>query len=76
MIEVKTEKEIDNIINEHERIASLTMASDSRAPCTDKVGWKKHSMAINSGACDNVTDAEELVPDYRVYQTNAGDQRH
>ena len=28
-------------------------------------------MAIDSGACDNVIDAEETVPDYEVYQTKA-----
>ena len=53
------------------RIASLTMASDSIAPCTNKVGWKKVSMAIDSGACDNVIDAEELLSGYKVYQTKA-----
>ena len=68
---VKDEDEVDHIINEHRRIASLTMASDSIAPCTNKVGWKKVSLAIDSGACDNVIDAEELLPDYKVHQTKA-----
>ena len=68
-IVVKDEDKVDHIINEHGRIASLTMASDSTAPCTNKVGWENGSMAIDSGACDNVIDAEELLPDYKVYQT-------
>ena len=55
----------------HRRIASLTVASDSIARCTNKVGWKKVSMAIDSGTCDNVIDAEELLLDYKVYQTKA-----
>ena len=70
-IAVKDEDEVDHIINEHRRIASLTMASDSIAPCTNKVGWKKVSLAIDSGACDNVIDAEELLLDYKVHQTKA-----
>ena len=70
-IVVKDEDEVDHIINEHRRVASLTMASDSIAPCTNKVGWKKVSLAIDSGACDNVIDAEELLPDYKVHQTKA-----
>ena len=70
-IVVKDEDEVDHIINEHRRIASLTMASDSIAPCTNKVGWKKVSLAIDSGACDNVIDAEELLPDCKVHQTKA-----
>ena len=70
-IVVKDEDEVDHIINEHRRIASLTMASDSIALCTNKVGWKKVSLAIDSGACDNVIDAEELLPDYKVHQTKA-----
>ena len=69
-IVVKDEDEVDHIINERWRIASLTMASDSIAPCT-KVDWKKVSLAIDSGACDNVIDAEELLLDHKVYQTKA-----
>ena len=59
------------VVKEHQRIASLTMASDSIAPCTNRVGWKKVSLAIDSGACDNVIDAEELLHDYKVHQTEA-----
>ena len=70
-IVVKDEDEVDQIINEHRRIASPTMASDSIAPCTNKVGWRKVSLAIDSGACDNVIDAEELLPDCKVYETKA-----
>ena len=47
------------------------MASDSIAPCTNKVGWRKFSLVIDSGSCDNVIDAEELLPDYKVHQTKA-----
>ena len=70
-IVVKDEDEVDHIINEHRRIASLTMASDSIAPCTYKIGWKKVSLAIDSGACGNVIDAEELLPYHMVCQTKA-----
>ena len=68
---LQDEDEVDHIINEHRRIASLTMASDSIAPCTNKVGWKKVSLAIDSGVCDNVIDAEELLPNFKVHQTKA-----
>ena len=70
-IAVKDEDEVDHIINVHRMIASLTKASDSIALCTNKIGWKKVSLAIDSGACDNVIDAEELLLDYKVHQTTA-----
>ena len=44
------------------------MSSDSMDPCTNKVGWNKVSLAIDSGACDNVMDAEELLLDYKVHK--------
>ena len=40
--------------------------------CTqEQRGWKKISMAIDSGACENVIDASEEVPDYEVKEGKA-----
>ena len=42
------------------------------SPCTEtKPGWKRVSMAVDSEACENVIDAEEMVPGFEIKQTKA-----
>ena len=41
------------------------------APCAAKPGWKKLSLAMDSGACESVIDAEECLPDYPILETKA-----
>ena len=77
---VQNEFEIENAIREHKeilaksRIASLTKIADSVNPCTNgstKIGWKKFALIVDSGACENVIDAGEEVPNYPVKESRA-----
>ena len=53
-------------------VAMLTKINDSLSPCTkEEQGWKKLSMAVDSGACENVIDAAEEVPNYPVQESRA-----
>ena len=79
-MKVKDEKEIDAIINEHVKhmngksvLGMLTKIGDSTiSPCTrEDQGWKKLSMAVDSGACENVIDAEEEVSNYPIVESRA-----
>ena len=50
----------------------MTVKQDTIAPCSQKgEGWTKLSMAVDSGACETVVDAEEAVPGYAIQQTKA-----
>jgi hypothetical protein len=74
IVVVKDEAEIDDIIKEHKQLSlkMLSKISDSINPCTQEVkGWKKLSMAVDSGACENVIDASEEVPDYKIKESKA-----
>ena len=53
-------------------IAGLAVKNDVLAPCTEKhTEWKKLSMAVDSGACESVIDAETQLPGYEVMETKA-----
>jgi hypothetical protein len=74
IVVVKDEAEIDDIIKEHKQLSlkMLSKISDPINPCTQEVkGWKKLSMAVDSGACENVIDASEEVPDYKIRESKA-----
>jgi hypothetical protein len=77
---VKNEEEIDAIIKEQKKQANtkkllgmLTkIGGEALSPCTqEEQGWKKLSMAVDSGACENVIDAVEEVPNYPVQEGKA-----
>ena len=62
------------VIEEHRirNIAALTKVGDAMGACAqEQRGWRKISMAIDSGACENVIDASEEVPGYEVKQGRA-----
>ena len=60
------------IIEESRKISASTKITKCISPCTEtKPGWKRVSMAVDSGACENVIDAEEMVPGFEVKQTKA-----
>ena len=74
LVKVEDEAELDKILEEHraKSIAALTKVGDTMGACTqEQRGWKKISMAIDSGACENVIDASEEVPDYEVKEGKA-----
>ena len=80
LVKVKDENEMDAIIKEHMKhmnmkraLGMLTKIGDSTiSPCTrEEQGWKKLSMAVDSGACENVIDAEEEVPNYPIAESRA-----
>ena len=49
-----------------------TVKNDTIAPCTQKAEeWKKVSLAVDSGACESVIDAESEVPGYEIVETKA-----
>ena len=53
-------------------IAGLTVMQDGIAACAQADGgWRKLSMAVDSGACESVIDAEEEVPGYEIKETRA-----
>ena len=63
---------LDAIIEEYRKISALTKITECISPCTKtKLGWKRVSMAVDSGACENVIDAEEMVPGFEIKQTKA-----
>ena len=77
---VENEVDVDNAIEEHKeackksRVASLTRIAESISPCTNgnaKIGWKRISLTVDSGACENVIDAGEEVPNYPVKEGRA-----
>jgi hypothetical protein len=79
-VKIKDENEMDAIIKEHIKhmnmkraLGMLTKIGDSTiSPCTrEEQGWKKLSMAVDSGACENVIDAEEEVPNYPIAESRA-----
>ena len=64
--------ELDAIIEESLKISALTQITECISPCTEtKLGWKRVSMAVDSGACENVIGAEEMVPGFEIKQTKA-----
>ena len=87
IVTVTDEDELDEIIKEHRMasiaegiikkhrrssIAALTRIGEAMNPCTrEQKGWKKVSIAIDSGACENVIDALEEVPGYGVKEGKA-----
>jgi hypothetical protein len=80
LVNVKNEEEIDAIIKEQKKQANtkkllgmLTkIGGEALSPCTqEEQGWKKLSMAVDSGACENVIDAVEEVPNYPVQEGKA-----
>ena len=53
--------ELDAIIEESRKISALTKITECISPCIEtKPCWKRVSMAVDSGACENVIDAEEI----------------
>jgi hypothetical protein len=72
---VEDEDEFEEIIAQHQRamtVATLTRIGESINPCTkEQKGWKKLSLAVDSGACENVIDANEEVPNYPVVEGRA-----
>ena len=73
LVTVRSVEEMDEAIeNSKKPLATLTTIAENISPCTEpQVEWKKISMAIDSGACENVIDAYEAVPGYEVKQTKA-----
>ena len=64
--------ELDAIIEESRKISALTKITECVSPRTEtKPDWKRVSMAVDSGACENVIDAEEMVPGFEIKQTKA-----
>ena len=64
--------ELDAIIEESRKISASTKITECISPCTEtKPGWKRVSMAVDSGACENVIDANEIVPGFEIKQTKA-----
>ena len=60
----------DAIIEESRKISSSTENTECISPCTvTKSAWKRVPLAVGSGACENVTDAEEMVPGFVIKQT-------
>ena len=77
LVIVENEVDMDNAIEEHKkackqsRVASLTRIAESISPCTNsKIGWKRISLTVDSGACENVI-ADEEVPNYPVKESRA-----
>ena len=57
--------ELDAIIEESRKISALTQITECISPCTEtKPGGKRVSIAVDSGACVKVIDAEEMVPGF------------
>ena len=72
VVTLKDVDELDAIIEESRKISALTKITECISPCTEtKPGWKRVSMAVDSGACENVIDAEEMVPGFEIKQTKA-----
>ena len=71
IVKVRDEDDMDNIIKEHMQQVSMKktlgmlkqIGGETLNPCTrEEQVWKKLSFAADSGACENVIDAEEEVP--------------
>ena len=76
--EAQKKFEHDIYISERQRvlqekvIAGLTVKRESPSTCIENPsGWKKVSLAMDSGAYESVIDAEECLPDYEVKETKA-----
>ena len=55
--------ELDVIIEVSRKISPSTENTECISPCTEtKLGWKRFPLAVDSGACENVIDAKEMVP--------------
>ena len=64
--------ELDANIEESRKISALTKITECISPCAEtKPGWERVSMAVDSGACENVIGAEEMVPGFEIKQTKA-----
>jgi hypothetical protein len=72
---VEDEDEFEEVIAQHQKamtVATLTRIGESINPCMkEQKGWKKLSLAVDSGACENVIDANEEVPNYPVVEGKA-----
>ncbi len=54
------------------RLALFRKSGGSISPCSQpSPEWKKLSIAVDSGACENVIDATEEVPDYPIAESKA-----
>ena len=80
LVKVRDEVEMDNIIKEHMQQVSMKktlgmltrIGGETLNPCArEGQGWKKLSLAVDSGACENVIDAEEEVPNYPIMESRA-----
>ena len=85
LVVVGSEAEVDKIIEKkvqidamirkkvkHGIIANLTKSKEVIGQCSQsKAGWRRISLAVDSGACESVIDAEEQVPEYEVKETQA-----
>ena len=64
-------KDIKTAREKQQLLRALTIGNYI-APCSEKkIGRKRVSMAVRSGACESVIDAEEDAPDYRIFETKA-----
>jgi hypothetical protein len=68
-VTVKGEEEIDEIVEQRKKMMTLAMLTKTDESISkEEKRWKKLSMAVDSGARENVIDAGEEVPNYLVQE--------